>query len=474
MLRDERAHRRPREVALWGIGDDTERYLGYLREAGITPAVCVDEGLAGSQFNGIDVISPTNCARQCYLYSHLPFVVTAAGCQNGGRVNFNDAVLHIANDLDLPVRLLHPVFLADHADLDYRGSVLLAGFPGAGARTVQDMIGPLVERRVVQRGHRERLFAALARDYHSQALIPTIDQLFNLGGRYVSRDSPIMRGRIQVEMELSSERFAVLCNLRSKPYLYERLHFSHEQLPDVTLRMFRRMQWTIVVVVRNPLDIIVSAAAEVSHPPAAILDTLPWFRHMAMAIREYYTALLSPDTGIHVLRWEHFLQAPVETIRTVGRIIDVDVSGEEAERLWASAGRRQMSRMENGSWPQEGLWRQYFGQRHIDLLRELEYGPFLEALGYASALEGRSGLEGEPAGTGVPLSAAGRREAAVRDFGYHVLYDKPLDFRHEGFECHRDRMLDLTMLTDDAEVWSLMKIGMSSRYVRKILLALDS
>lgn len=477
MIGKERVTSRPNVVILWGIGGYAPQYFTYLREAGIEVAVCVDRDLAGTDFNGVNVILPREYARQCYRYPRLPVVVTARGVRDEDR--FTDTVLRLANEFDLPTRLLHPAFLADHLRLDYTGHVLLLGFPGAGGDTFQHVIAPLLERQRKPYGAKEQLLASLASEYHSHALRPTVDSLFNLGGRYSSVESTVRGDRIRIEMQLSHQRLAMAWGLRSKTYLYERLHVSHERLTDDTFRTFRGMHWTILVVVRHPLDIIVSIAEGLCRSPQPILANLDWFRTTALLVKEYYESALEHHDRITVLRYEDLLSRPADTIRSVARAMDVEVDQQNAAALWklveAKAVPSAVGSGHDGILrTAPGTWRGLCGVRHIQILSQLGYGPFLDALGYHETLQTGT-ANGVARGEDEHL-LRGRdcRDAAYGDFAYHVLYDKPLHFRHETFCDERDPLSEFGVFTDDAQLWTLAKLGLSSRYVRALLSALEA
>lgn len=472
----EPAASRPSAVVIWGVGGYTQQYIACLRQAGIDVAVCVDQQLAGTEYDGVKVIAPNACVRQCYLYPGLPVVVTARGPT--GEDCFADAVLHLANEFDVPSRLLHPAFLADRLRLDYSGHVLLLGFPGAGSIAFEQVITPLLDRQPVHHGPAEKLFAGLAREYHANALLPTVDHLFTLGGRYASVESTVRGDQIRIDMQLSHERFATVWGLRSKRRLYQRLHPSHEPLTDETFRSCRSMNRTILVAVRHPMDIIVSSAARLYRSPRRILANLEWFRAMAVLVKEYYEGILARHNGVTLLRYEDLLSHPADTIRSVGRAMNIDVDHQDAAAVWERAAARAASSVvasgDDGTWPtRPGTWREFCCDRHVRIVAQLGYGPFLGALGYDETLPTGSGSNA-PEGDDEPaLRGRERRDAAHVDLGYHVLYDKPLHFRHETFCDDRDPTSDFRMVTNDAQLWNLVRLGLSSRYVRTLLRALE-
>ena len=289
---------KPTGIVLWGLGAYAEPYLACLRDARIDVALCVDGPRAGGSVGGIPVVSPEECARHVYRYAHLPVVVTTTAPD--GADGFNDAARSIACELDLPMKVIHPVFLARHLDLDYGGNVVLAGFPEAGDTVVRPILRRLLERRRAAPGAREALFTRLAREYHVHTLMPALDDLFDLGGRFASRGFTVEADRIRVEMRLSHARRAMLCNLRSPTFLHQRLHPTHERLTDATVGRFRRMHWTIVAVVRHPIDVLVANAIRLAREPGAILANLDWFRNMAVLVKDYYGGVL--DQGSRVWR----------------------------------------------------------------------------------------------------------------------------------------------------------------------------
>lgn len=475
MVRDGHESSKPPAVVLWRLGAYAERYLACLKEAKIEVALCVDGSSAGASVNGVAVVSPQECARHAYRYAHLPVVVTATAA--GGADAFNDAVRAIACELDLPAKVLHPVFLARHLDLDYDGSVLLAGFPGAGEGVVRPILSRLLERRRCTPGPREELFTRLSSEYHFDTLMPALDDLFDLGGRFASLGFTVEGERIRVEMRLSHERRAMLCNLRSPMFLHERLHATHERLTDATVRKFRQMNWTIVAIVRHPIDLLAASGTRLARQPGPILANLEWFRSMAVLVKSYYECVLDHGSRIGTIRYEDLLHAPARTVCRLGEVVGVEVSAEEATAVWdavclqTSDGRGADERDDQASALRPGAWRELLDERHVEILRDLGYGTLLGALGYDPAFD--SGSVGPARFTlpGHALESTVRRDASYRDFEYHALYGKPVDLHHEGLRFWSDPTLGLSMLTNDPDLCQLASIGLASRYFRLRLLA---
>jgi hypothetical protein len=466
------AARRPGEVALWGVPDWARDYLACLRDAGIGTALWVDARHAGGEIEGVRVVSPAEYARRCHLYAGLPIVVTARGPEDTD--GFNEALLAVVNELELPGRFLHPVFVADHLGLDYRGRVVLGGLPGSGEGTVRDVVARLVARCDARLGSRETLLAGLAADYHFHTLVPAIDGLFNLGGRYASLASTIGGDRIGVEMRLAGDRLATVCDLRSRTVLHEPVHATPEPLTPEGVGRFRGLNATVLAILRHPLDVLVANAARLCRAPERVLGDESWFRRMAGIVKEYYAHVLGQqDRGVTVVRYERLLESAAEEVRRIGRALGLDLGRGEAEAVWSEAGFRSAG--PTGA----GRWREVLGGRHMGVLEELGYGAFLRELGYDTRLEAAAGgaRSREPAEAPEPREPAEpepqrwRREAAYGDFWLHVLYGKPVNFRYDGFTCERDRGLGITVLTSDPTLWDLMKVGLASRYFRRLVMA---
>jgi len=471
MIRNGHDVSKPAAVVLWKLGDYAEHYLACLKEAGIEVALYVDGPRAGASIDGIPIISPYECARQSYRYAHLPVVVTATAA--GGLDGFNDAARSIACEFDLPATVLHAVFLARHLDLRFEGRVVLAEFPGAGGSIVESILSRLLERRPCVPGRREELFSRLSRDYHAHTLMPALDELFDLAGRFASCDSIVEGDRIRVEMRLSHERRAMLCNLRSPTFLHARLHHTHERLTEATVGMFRGMGSAIVALVRHPLDLLVASATRAARDPAPIFGDLEWFQAMAALVKNYYEHILGHGDRVVTVRHEDLLRTPARTIGRLAEVAGVEVSAEEATAIWDTVGLQALGPCDPGAHdgqleaPRPGAWRPLLNQRHVEILRGLDYGTVLGALGYEPAFSG-----GGDGGTRrQTLTAAVRRDAAYRDFEYHALYGKPVDLPHEGLRYWRDPTLGLSMVTTDPDLCQLATIGLASRYFRLRLLA---
>ena len=472
MMRGGDEGRTPRHVLLWGIDDRAEHYLRCLDEAGMQPVAWVDGAHQDSEYRGVPVVSPRECERTSYRYAHLPLIVVGGGVGGPERSGFDDAVRVIVNDLDLPVRVFHGAFLADHVRVNQEGQVFLLGFPGAGSGALHPVLAELVSRRATPLGAKEAFLADLARDYHEHTLIPALEGLFDLGGRHASQASTVAGDRVRLELQLSHERLAMLLNLRSKPCLFEAVHTSHEAPGDDVLERARRLGRTVVVTVRHPLDLIVSWAARLSHPPEAVVASLEWFRHMASAVQAYYEAALQQGHRTVLCKYEDLVDHPGRTIQTVAHALGVDMGQSEAEDLWERVGFRRVLAPPVGAagrWHAgRESWRAVLGPAHVDVLTALRFPELLAALGYDASLETGPGSSAAD----VPPDPGNRRDAAYLDFGLEVLVGKPVQFRSEQFHHHVDPMLGVELFANDANLWSLVKTALSSRYFRTRLTAL--
>ena len=480
MRHGEGTARKPARVTLWGVSDYADQYLGCLREAGVEPAAWVAAGHAGGTVHGVEALSAAEYARRCYLYPGVPLVLLAEGPDGAG--GFDDALRTVVNELDLPGPVFHPVALADHLRLDYAGHVVLGAFPGADDGLVHGLLTHLLAHHAGHGsalGARERLFTRLAGEYHFHTLRPAVDDLFDLGGRHASVDSTISGDRIRIEMHLANDRLGMLCHLRSRTYLQERVHATPEPMSAGAVERFRWLGFSMLVVVRHPVDVIVSAAATLSRPPARALANLEWFRRMAEVVREYYAHVLEQQAhGLVPVRYERLLEAPAKTVREIGRAVDLDLGPAEAEATWDAVaftrpGGPRGAVVHGGSlgrgaghpWlPAPGAFRDVLGAAHVDLLRDLDYGALLDGLGYPTTLTASD--RDTPADGARPMSPREAREAAYLDFGYHVLYGKPIDFRHPGLVHEHDASLGLEFVASDPTLWDVLKLGLASRYFR--------
>jgi hypothetical protein len=469
--------REPRAVVLWGLGDIADRYRGCLEDAGVRIAACVDAAHAGTTFGGVEVISPLECARQSYRYAALPVVVTGSGGEARGAAAFDDDVRVIVNELDLPVRVLHPAFLADHVGLDHRGWVFLTGFPGAGNETVRRVVSELLGERPVRLDGKTALLAQLAGEYHEHTLTRMLERLFDLGGRHESRLSTVAGDEACLEVQLSHERLAVLRGLRSKAALFAPLHATHERPSEAAVERARRSGRAVLVLVRHPVELIVRAAARMAYPPTPVLDDLEWFRAMAVVVRDYHDDALRQQHRVGLIRYERLLEAPAATVQAVAHAIGIEASRAQAEAIWertgfvapaaATVGARNLQR-----WAAtRRCWQEELGPAHAGMLRELGYPALLAALGYDAALEVSDPARPE-ASPRNDAGGRGRLEAAYLDFLHHVLYGKPVQLRHEHGHCHRDPLVDVELFANDPHLWSLVKVALSSRYFRTLLTAL--
>lgn len=237
------------------------------------------------------------------------------------------------------------------------------------------------------------------------------------------------------------------------------------------------MNRTVVAIVRHPADLLVAAGTRLVAGAAPLLANLEWFRNMAVLVKGYYECVLDRGARIGTIRYEDLLGAPARTICRLGGVVGMEVGAEEATAIWDAVslptppGRRANEPGAGLASEGPGAWRRVLEERHVGILRDLDYGPLLDALGYDPAFGSVRAGPSRLATAGHALDSAAQRNAAYQDFEYHVLYGKPIDLRHEGLHCWSDPTLGLSLLASDPDLCQLANIGLGSRYFRVRLLA---
>lgn len=454
--------RPPAEVVLWGSFPPLADYLELLHGAGIRPSCLVDPGSAGGEVHGVPAISPEQYRFATKVRESPPVVVlnrcsfssepsaptsdgekhfgraaacgTATGDVDGGFAgdDADDPLWSTLGDFARQglarVRLLDPLFVADHVDATFSGRVLAGGFPGSGNGVVQAVIEHLVAQEPESLAPREHLVAFLAGQRHER-LARRLHALLGAGERQVSGLAHHRHGALHFLEITPDERQWVVYNLPGRSHLFSRLHKTHEPLTAGLVAGFRRMGYEVVVAVRHPLDTLVSLAAKLTRPPVHALNRSDWFDQMAQALARYLVDVLHSERQVHLVRYEDLLADPEASITGLAQRLGVACAPAEAADIWQAVGLKPLHFSPGHLWqPGSGKWRRYLDERHLAIARRRGLPELARALGYADATDDE--LIARTETPAEPLDALMQQQAALTDHTFSSLYDELPSLRH--------------------------------------------
>lgn len=361
-----------------------------------------------------------------------------------------------------------PIILQELGDLDFSGRFLALGFPGSGNGIVQAILERLVAARAgdshLDSSEATRYLSAFAASYLGDIL----EELANLGatlGTTTIRCATVREHTISATLTSDGRRCG-LWGIPLKNYLYETLHKSHEP----SGKMIRKLQDSGVVsilVVRNPLDIIVSLARKLGVRGVDVLSSTSVFRAVATSIRDYYASfqLGSPQDRLLVVRYEDLYSHWRDTVSYLSTNIRSALNSEDIDRMQAQLLGKPVARPGHLWKGGAGKYQSYLGVQHYRELAAIDYGDLMDYLQYP--WEPLGAVEVPPAQMEI---AALTQESKVQALGIltHCLgITKKVtelipEFRDHVYSCDK-----LTLVASEPSALAIMRdfIQTSSRRV---------
>ncbi len=442
---------RPEAVFVYGLNDWTEPYVALIESLGTSITAYVDSEQAGSNFRGAKVLDPAAFVERYGAQGAEPVVILSRSA-DGLQPNFEAGVTLLANELGCRRRLLHPAFLKRYISPPFPFGHALFGYPSSGNTLLGSLLEEFLGRRLAAEKPEFDIAIQLMRAACTEHMTMLSDTVFRaargLGawavqGRLIrtgSFDLALSAGPRQAreaERGLPSPKFMYLSGLGGFPHVMGQSYASHELVDEALMVEMKALNLEVFVACRQPLDIIVSLAAKHWRPPDAVLHDMAWFGRVAENLKAWYEAALQRSGQLTMVRYEELLERPLEIIPRLAEAAGYELEGE-AEAKWlaeAYIGRTlqapgsSAALFESGHlWqPGAGKWRERLSAGHVGILEDLDYGRFLEDLGYDSDFAGP--LKGrEPPAAPLAMDAAW---LAWHDYTTHRSQGYPVTFHHE-------------------------------------------
>ncbi len=474
-------NKKPAEVILWGIGDFTKKYIHYLRESNIEIKACMDTYKHNNKFENIKLISPEEYNRRFKHYKDIPVVLT--GRSRDGQDRFEEICIYAENHLeDDNATLLHPSFLADYTQFNYKDKVLITGFPGSGNILLRTIIDKLIEKIRIQNSMKESFFEKLAKEHHKK-LTGYIDNFFYFNGVWLSSYHP-QNINYETYHACKKKGYIEICNLKSKKYLLEKTPLTHERITNSFIDFTKRINSIFISAVRNPLDVIVSNAFKLDNAIVSMenkkgfnksqskfrelfglsrINNLEWFENFSILVKEYYEELLVKQKKINMVKYETLISEPERTIKKIAGILEGDYKEEDIRKLWNQVGFKHLIPDKTHFFrPGVGKWKQYFTKQHTAILESLKYNKLLKELDYEDEIKSDRNISqcDEAIAEDIDLYLA------LHEHAYHILYNKSLIFTHKDLLYLKNS--DLKILTNNTDFFNAANYLLSSKYFKKL------
>lgn len=264
----------------------------------------------------------------------------------------------------------HPAVLADLINADLSDRVVVCGFPGSGNGIVQTTVEHLLPMRQALPLHAEtHSMSAFVANY--MGLIGSLLSEFSgkVGGKGPSMAT--WRENVVSATWLIGDDRAHLYGIPSRNYLVETVHKTHEPLEFKVSRMMRQGAKGILIL-RHPLDIVVSIAKKLSYVGVMLLEEENLFRILVRGIANYYHSgfKFAMEHGMLVVRYEQCIGDYEAFVDRAGQYLGCAIN----EEFVADLKLRLLGRPVSGAghlWsPSAGKHRQYLPSQYVDIARE--------------------------------------------------------------------------------------------------------
>lgn len=447
-----RKHSRSSPVLLWGYSSrDFHDIYDILIQSNLDPCAIVSPSDVSA--NGtcmLPVLQMEDFAES--EYKNFP-VVFAPGL-GITEVQKCMAILQSANPIESSQvskqrpNAFHPCSMLHNYHYDINSRVLCLGFPGSGNVLVQSILIRLLPK--FQHHITSIPFVGtLITDHQS-----TWKMLLQSGLNVRSEDIiflPQDLNHISVRITCEDGRFLDLYDLVN-PHWHTALIVPSHVLPTIK----ETQEWMgrgglVVIVLRNPLDIIVSCAAKLLQPPGRLIGELAWFRRAVKSVVEYIDHIHSlPGEKLFVC-YEDLLQRPHAQISRLANFFGVKMTLNELNVLWSDVGLKELvpfqgfNRTKNHFYqPGSGKWMQYLDIRHAEIVEEEGLDNRMRSIGYSFEIKSfKTNFELEP-----PLLDKEIEFVQVADF-FHFIFGAPRCFHASSLYQARLEKSLINYVTND-------------------------
>lgn len=389
-----------RPLYLYGSGHLTEDVISFLRRrqipiAGVirAPDDAAGRGDGSESSEILRSLSVGDYQRDTAEDQQASILISALD-QSDNDDRFLDLLERACAFASHDAAILHPsALLALASETNISGLFALLGFPGSGNRIVQAILTHLYNHHLRPRQHlsNEQQFLRDAARRHTVSVESDIKRRL---GHYENFRVRATRGKVNaaqtpirilqnIRVAFDNGDFAFVKGLHSQGYFGH--YFTGHLVPrEGLLGFLERMSYRPFIVVRHPLDVIVSCAAKTVRPPQLLIDKDEWFDRTASSLVEALSHTARNRERVHLIRYEELISEPQKVIRDIAQALDVDVDDSEIEAMWDKYGFKSVTPAGDVHlWrPGSGKFREYMRKEHWRKLAGLGMPEAAKALGY--------------------------------------------------------------------------------------------
>lgn len=365
--------------------------------------------------------------------------------------------------------LLHPAALVDFLPLTFRNKVILFGLQGSGNVMFMHIFQAIYKKYFLfffTRYKRNYFFESMCREYMHLVQQVVSDCLHGQGG-YDAHAVAWKIGTSHYNCRFDDNILASLYTLSTREQFASFVAMYHQMPSQAYLNKLYAMQFNVYFVMRNPLDVILSGinkSAGINADDFSIDENQ--FRCIAKWVIDQLQQWQPLVATMPVLRYEHLLAQPVQTIKKIMRDLRLLPSARWAKKIWRQLGFKQLPQaFKKHFWKGgTGKWEQYFKAEHLLFLKHCGIEALLEKYHYPEVLQRFRALT---ATLVAPKELAMPRSGCYQD----ERYDTMTFLKEQNGERHCVQSGDFYVVCQDADKRQALKTAFENAYIQCVLRA---
>jgi hypothetical protein len=386
---------------------------------------------------------------------------------------FKEKLQEITHHYHIQNELLHPAALTDFIPLRMQHKPILFGLQGAGNVLFNQLFLQLCKAQlplVLTRDKRTLFFEILCREYLQMIQQVMLDHIHLHEGHSLHH----------IAWKIGTSHFNYLYGKNNVPcsiYTFNtREHVAqftamYHQLPSVTyLRKLQNMRFKTFLIVRNPLDMILSGINKTGGMNKTNNDiNMHHFYGAASWVINQLNDWHPRIQHLNVLRYEDLILAPIKTIKSIMKHLHLWPSNYLAKKMWGKIKFRQLPNAFKHHFWQGGCgkWELFFNQKHLIILKALGIEKVLRDYQYQDVYTKFKTLTGDLSNieTSTSLITENKKNIFYRD----ELYDTFEFLKEMHGEEHCIKCSGLILVCNDPETLQHLSTIFKSTYFNKII-----
>ncbi len=379
-----------KKVIVYFKNNIDEIYLEILKKSNIKVEFILSDSTKYLSYRDIKVFNLHKSDNPINNNTHIPIVIFD---QNSFLDTLNIVKKRYSN------RLLHPYFVSRYLKIDFLGNYLINYSTGGNGNVLLTKIiaefvkKGYLEKEILENNIYVNLMHNLFFSYRS--VLENFVEKDKTGRSFLKKYSLIENfDDIKYKFINKQKQFSI--NIKYRYFVC-----IHDLIP---FYFFKKNNFFIFSLIRNPLDIIVSRSVVHSTPSKELSDkevldsidnliyNLEYFYKQAAWVYDRLKFIIKNVKYENLIKFEDLRTYPLDNMKRIIKYLGVDCpSNNELLEVWNEVDKKKFYSggvsqigMKN---PLEPRWKKYYTKAHIEILKHIGYEELMFELGYDIKLE---------------------------------------------------------------------------------------